>query len=355
MKNSPASFGHIDLNVHYTLGAGVAEQLGDKVEQAVRSGLRQCCTINKGPKSIFLFEGSWMRIEPVWHSGGRALSLHLSHEDALVEDADPFECFQEATLIGEGGSVLSSYTPGRPFKRTRVAGGEPVSQEPQPTPQRAAPQQQADVIAWQSIQNSKSTSEIEAFILSFRNSPFAGMARARLGELKKQQVAVVMPPSKPKASPEGGGGNAGKVFRDCPTCPEMVIIAAGSFMMGNPKDFSFSRKEKPVHRVDIDYSFAAGKYEVTQAQYQSIMNINPSAHKGKDNPVETVSWHDAQVYIRKLNLKTGLKYRLLTEAEWEYSARAGSDANTLCGNSRGCLFDVAWFKGSYDRIWCLNI
>jgi hypothetical protein len=93
MKNSPASFGVINLEVHYTLGAGVANQLGDKVEQAVRSGLNQCCTITKGPKSVFLFDGSWMRIEPVWHSGGRALSLHLSHEETFPLDGDPFEWF----------------------------------------------------------------------------------------------------------------------------------------------------------------------------------------------------------------------------------------------------------------------
>lgn len=62
MTIQSANFGIIGLDVHYTLGAGVADQLGDKVEQAVRSGLNQCCTITKGPKSIFMFEGSWMRI-----------------------------------------------------------------------------------------------------------------------------------------------------------------------------------------------------------------------------------------------------------------------------------------------------
>mgnify|MGYP005640343599 CR=1 FL=1 len=94
MKGSPANYGAIDLNIHFSLGAGVAERLGDKVENAVRSGLRQCCTTSIAPNStVFFYEGSWMRIEPVWHGAGEALSLHLSYDEKYVEDADPFQKF----------------------------------------------------------------------------------------------------------------------------------------------------------------------------------------------------------------------------------------------------------------------
>jgi hypothetical protein len=109
-----------------------------------------------------------------------------------------FNRHQQATVMGDDAVVLASYTPGRPFKRTRVAVQEPVKQVPQPTTIAPVPQQQADVVAWQSIKNSTNIAEIEAFIVAFGESPFAVMASARLGELKKQQVAVITP-SKPKA------------------------------------------------------------------------------------------------------------------------------------------------------------
>ncbi|MFH0934835.1 MAG: SUMF1/EgtB/PvdO family nonheme iron enzyme [Pseudomonadota bacterium] len=115
---------------------------------------------------------------------------------------------------------------------------------------------------------------------------------------------------------------AGKTFRDCPECPEMVELPAGSFDMGSAKG---EANEKPVHRVSIARPFAIGKTEVTQAQWHTLMRNNPSNFEtcGDDCPVEQVSWDDAQAYIKKLNEKTGKQYRLPTEAEWEYACRAG--------------------------------
>jgi len=112
----------------------------------------------------------------------------------------------------------------------------------------------------------------------------------------------------------------GAVFKDCETCPEMVVIPAGSFKMGGKG----SSKEKPVHEVRIGYSFAVGKYEVTQAEWEAVMGKNPSEFKGARKPVEMVSWEDAKSFIKKLSEQTGKEYRLLSESEWEYMARAGS-------------------------------
>lgn len=111
-------------------------------------------------------------------------------------------------------------------------------------------------------------------------------------------------------------------FRDCADCPEMVAIPPGSFEMGSD-DYD---SEKPVHRVSISRSFALGKTEVTQGQWKAIMGNNPSkfSNCGDNCPVEHVSWDDAQEFIRKLNAKTGKQYRLPSDAEWEYSERAGS-------------------------------
>ena len=147
----------------------------------------------------------------------------------------------------------------------------------------------------------------------------------------------------------------GAVFKDCDECPEMVVIPAGSFMMGSPPDpeqdpFSNAKPvkvgddtEKPQHLVTVQ-SFAMGKYEVTQEQWYAVMGSNPSSNKGRTLPVENVSWDDAQVFVQKLSQKTGKKYRLPTEAEWEYAARGGSTTTYPWGNSDAELHVYAWFK-----------
>ena len=108
----------------------------------------------------------------------------------------------------------------------------------------------------------------------------------------------------------------GAVFKDCETCPEMVVIPAGLFGMGDMSGEGDS-DEKPVHEVKIGYSFAVGKYEVTQAEWEAVMGKNPSEFKGARRPVENVSWEDAKSFIKKLSAQTGEKYRLLSESEWE--------------------------------------
>jgi formylglycine-generating enzyme required for sulfatase activity len=84
--------------------------------------------------------------------------------------------------------------------------------------------------------------------------------------------------------------------------------------------------EGMVHRVTIGYDLAVGKFEVTQGQWKAVMGSNPSHFKdcGDNCPVENVSWNDAQDYLKKLNARAGQRYRLLSEAEWEYAARAGT-------------------------------
>ena len=115
---------------------------------------------------------------------------------------------------------------------------------------------------------------------------------------------------------------------------EMVWIAPGTFQMGSSQGDS---DERPVHEVTIRQGFYLGKYEVTQAQWEAVMGSNPSRFSGcGDCPVERVSWVDAQVFIRKLNEMEGEnRYRLPSEAEWEYAARAGSGTVYSWGNEIG--------------------
>ena len=125
----------------------------------------------------------------------------------------------------------------------------------------------------------------------------------------------------------------GSTFRDCRNCPEMVAIPSGSFMMGSPPDEEGRREdESPQHRVTIVYDLAVGTFEVTQAEWRAMMGDNPSLFKGDRDPVALVSWDDVQKFLRKLSQTTGQDYRLLSEAEWEYAARAGTATRYFWGD-----------------------
>jgi formylglycine-generating enzyme required for sulfatase activity len=126
---------------------------------------------------------------------------------------------------------------------------------------------------------------------------------------------------------------AGHTFRDCDNCPEMVVLSGGVFLMGSPpNEIGRNRNEGPQHEVSIT-PFALGKYEITFAQWDACLadggcnGFSPSdggAGRGA-RPVSGVSWDDAQAYLDWLNNKVGgLRYRLASEAEWEYAARAGA-------------------------------
>jgi len=105
---------------------------------------------------------------------------------------------------------------------------------------------------------------------------------------------------------------------------KLAWIPPGDFLMGTPSDEGGRANERPVHKVRISRGFWMLMYEVTQRQYRAIMGRNPSHFKGDDFPVEMVSWDDAIKFCHKLGQKEGTKYRLPTEAEWEYASRAGT-------------------------------
>jgi len=136
---------------------------------------------------------------------------------------------------------------------------------------------------------------------------------------------------------------------------KLTLIPAGEFMMGSPDSDSKARSiEKPQHRVRITKPFYLGVTEVTQGQYGKVMGKNPSRYHelGPDAPVESVSWTDAQEFFRKLSESAeekmaGRRYRLPTEAEWEYACRAGSAGKYFYGDNAKHLGDYAWYRSNF--------
>ncbi len=136
----------------------------------------------------------------------------------------------------------------------------------------------------------------------------------------------------------------GYTFKDCDTCPEMVVVPGGSFSMGSTD----GGDEGPVHTVQLP-TFAIAKTEITQDQWLSLVGANPSHFPecGRNCPVERVSWNNAKAFVAKLSEKTGKTYRLPTEAEWEYACRAGGDKK-YCGSDD--IDDVGWLGGFFSMV-----
>jgi formylglycine-generating enzyme required for sulfatase activity/ribosomal protein L7/L12 len=123
--------------------------------------------------------------------------------------------------------------------------------------------------------------------------------------------------------------------------PKMVFVKGGTFKMGS-NDYE---NEKPVHDVTLS-DFYIGKYPITQAQWQAVMDNNPSHFKGDNLPVENISWFDCQDFIYKLNDKTGKLYRLPIEAEWEFAAKGGNHSKAYTYAGSNSIDEVAWYEGN---------
>lgn len=125
---------------------------------------------------------------------------------------------------------------------------------------------------------------------------------------------------------------------------ELVLVKGGCFQMGDITDDGVD-DERPLHEACVD-DFYLGKYEVTQGQWVEVMEDNPSLYPlcGKNCPVERVSYNDVQEFIRRLNRKTGFRYRLPTEAEWEYACRSGGKRQKYSGSSDAG--GVAWYQAN---------
>jgi formylglycine-generating enzyme required for sulfatase activity len=195
----------------------------------------------------------------------------------------------------------------------------------------------------------------------------AGPSSGAMAKLAPVPVSAVLPPVLKMPTRK-----TGDTFSDCAECPQMIVVGAGKFEMGAASD---DAAEGPVHTVNIARPFAVGRFEITVGQYKAFLAdadkkagggcaVESSAAAGEwkprdnrsatapgfsqasDHPVTCTSWNDAQSYIAWLNAKTGFNYRLLSEAEWEYTARAGSRTTYTWGDA---LEDACGYANVPDR------
>ena len=161
--------------------------------------------------------------------------------------------------------------------------------------------------------------------------------RLRFGAVIAGTIAAILLP----ASQTALGDEPGAAIRDCDACPEMVVVPAGTFRMGDLSgggDFD----EAPVREVSIPHPFAIARYETTFAQWDACVaagacrqGVGDIGFGRGDRPVMLVTWEDAQAYAGWLSEMTGKQFRLPSEAEWEYSARAGSETRYPWGADVG--------------------
>ena len=183
-----------------------------------------------------------------------------------------------------------------------------------------------------------------ACVLADKESP-AGIANASPAQAEDAKPAAPAKTAKgPRAERKSGDT---KVL----TLPggekmEMIWCEPGSFMMGSPKDEKGRFEDEHIHRVTLTKGFWLGKYEVTQAQWNSVMGRGRPRFAGKDKPMDNVSWDDCQRFLRAVNATLGGVARLPTEAEWEYACRAGSSA-PISGS--GKLDQMAWYDANSDN------
>ncbi|SFL16024.1 Formylglycine-generating enzyme, required for sulfatase activity, contains SUMF1/FGE domain [Falsiroseomonas stagni DSM 19981] len=177
------------------------------------------------------------------------------------------------------------------------------------------------------------------------NDPFQSVPAPAV---RPRPVAPPPQPSRPAPAPSGFPVPVGQSFRDCADCPEMVVIPAGRFTMGSPpSETGRDSHEGPQREVVVSRALAVGKFEVTFAEWDACVAAGGCGHRPSDHgwgrgrqPVMNVSWDDAQGYVRWLSSRTGRGYRLLTEAEWEYAARAGTTTRFTFGDNEShiCRF-----------------
>ena len=181
-------------------------------------------------------------------------------------------------------------------------------------------------------------------------------------KIDNQKISLDNPPQEIPSVPKDTSSSIqrtdnSEIIEELPTYTnsigmELVKIPIGEFMMGSPSDEEDGYNNAgPVHKVTIEKSFYLGKYEVTQKQWLDVMASYRGSFIGDNFPVSEVTLGNVQEFIKKLNEKEGTdKYRLPSEAEWEYTCRAGTTTRYHFGDNESKLSEYAWYKENSENI-----
>jgi formylglycine-generating enzyme required for sulfatase activity/uncharacterized caspase-like protein len=211
-----------------------------------------------------------------------------------------------------------------------------------------------ELALWQSVEKLGTAEAYRAYLTQYPKGQFSSVAKLQLAALIRP-VATGGSSASPTASMSGdsppsvGTGStvferrAGETFRDCAdACPEMVVIPAGRFTMGAPRTETGSKGDEAPHEVRIAYALAVSKYPIIRREWKQFVaethyKDGSDCLKGQEDnhPVVCVTWQDATAYAAWMSRKAGQHYRLLTEAEWEYAARAGTTMAYYWGSEIG--------------------
>ena len=255
-----------------------------------------------------------------------ALSLlHKASEAEAAEDDEAYGRAQSTGTAAAYGEYLETNPSGRHVEEARTL--------------LAAAEAAEDDEAYERAQSTGTAAAYAAYLRTYPNGRHVADTRQLQAQLQATEELWKRPRRK---------------FRDCAECPEMVVVPAGSYLMGSPaSEGRRSDDEGPQHRVTISEPFAVGKYEVTYDEWDACVSARGCGGYRPDDegwgrgrrPVINVSWEDAQRYVEWLREETGEPYRLLSEAEWEYVARAGTRTPFHTGGT------ISTGQANYDGNW----